>query len=72
MFNVNNRNIRTSCEICSKLTTKPPERSQWRHSGVFIVNFDQVNAGWTGSKPTKKDADACLKPGQTSKIDLLV
>ena len=26
MFNVNNRNTRTSCEICSKLTIKIPKR----------------------------------------------
>ena len=26
MFKVNNRNIRTKCEICSKLTIKTPER----------------------------------------------
>ena len=28
MFKVNNRNTRTSCEICSKLTIKTPERRQ--------------------------------------------
>ena len=57
-FKVNNRNTRTRCEICSKLTIKTPERR--RRSGVFIVNFEhislrssvsivnfeQVNAGW--------------------------
>ena len=26
MFQVNNRNTRTRCEICSKLTIKTPER----------------------------------------------
>ena len=26
--------------ICSKLTMKTPE---WRHSGVFMVNFDQMS-----------------------------
>ena len=62
MFKVNNRNTRTRCEICSKLTIKTPERRQWRRSGFFIVNFEhishtpcssvsivnfeQVNAGW--------------------------
>ena len=35
MFKVNNRNTRTRCEICSKLTTKTPERRQCRGSGVF-------------------------------------
>ena len=60
MFKVNNRNARTRCEICSKLTIKTPERSQCRRSVVFIVNFEhfttcssvsivnfeQVFAGW--------------------------
>ena len=49
------------CEICSKLTIKPPKRCHWRRFGGFIVNFEhilhlscsvsnvdfeQVNAGW--------------------------
>ena len=43
MFKVNNRNTRTRCEICSKLTIKIPERRQWRHSGIFIVNFEHIS-----------------------------
>ena len=60
MFKVSYRNIRTRCEICSKLTIKIPERCHWRRSGILIVNFEQispcssvslvkfeqVNAGW--------------------------
>ena len=49
MFKVNNRNIRTRCKICSKLTIKIPERRHWRRSIVSIVsivNFEQVNADW--------------------------
>ena len=61
MLKVNNRNIRTRCEIFSKLTKKTPQRRHWFLSGVFIVNFEhisapcsslsvvnfeQVNAGW--------------------------
>ena len=42
MLKVNKRNIRTGCEICSKLTIKTPEQRQWRHSGVFIVNFEYI------------------------------
>ena len=38
MFKVNNRNSRTRCEICSKLTIKTPERRQWR-----IVNFEHIS-----------------------------
>ena len=34
------------CEICSKLTIKTPELCQWCRSGVFIVNFKHVIAGW--------------------------
>ena len=39
LLSVNNRNIRTSCNICSKLSIKTPERRQWRRSGAFIVHF---------------------------------
>ena len=61
MFKVSNRNTRKRCEICSKLTIKPPKRCHWRRFGGFIVNFEhishlfssvsianfeQVNAGW--------------------------
>ena len=28
MFKVNNRNVTTRCEVCSKLTIKTPERRQ--------------------------------------------
>ena len=41
-FKVNNRNARTKCQICSKLTIKTPEPRQWRRSGVFIVNFEYI------------------------------
>ena len=36
MFKVNNRNTRTSCEICSKLTIKTPERRHWRHNSEAV------------------------------------
>ena len=39
MVKVNNRNTRTRCEICSKLTTKTPERCHWRRSDVFSIKF---------------------------------
>ena len=42
MFKVNNRNTRTRCEICSKLTKKALERRHWRRSGVFIFNFEHI------------------------------
>ena len=35
LLKVNNRNTRTRCEICSKLTIKTP--------GVFIVNFEHIS-----------------------------
>ena len=46
LLKVNNRNTRTTCEICSKLTIKTSERRQWHRSGVDIVNFEYVNADW--------------------------
>ena len=42
MFKVNNRNTRTRCEICSKLTIKTPEQRQWRRFGAYIVNFKHI------------------------------
>ena len=33
MFKVNNRNTRTKCEICLKLTIKIPEGYHWRRTG---------------------------------------
>ena len=29
--------------MCSNLIAKTPERRQWRHSGVLIVNFDCIS-----------------------------
>ena len=39
LLKVNNRNTRTRCEICPKLTIKTPERSS-----VSIVNFEHAIA----------------------------
>ena len=38
---VNNRNTRKRCELCSKLTIKTAEQCQWRYSGVF--NFKHIS-----------------------------
>ena len=43
LLKVNNKNTRTRCEICSKLTIKTPERRNWRGSGVFIVTFEHIS-----------------------------
>ena len=43
LLKVNNRNTRTRCEICSKLTIKTPERRQWHLSGVFVVEFEHIS-----------------------------
>ena len=43
LLKVNNRNTRTRCEICSKLTIKTPERRHWRRYSVFIVNFEHIS-----------------------------
>ena len=46
LFNVNNRNSRKGCKICSKLinklklTLKTIERSLWRRPSGFIFNFE--------------------------------
>ena len=70
LFRVNNGNTRTIWEICSKLTLKT-ERCYWLRSGIFIVNltdftycsgiaivdFEQVNAGWEETRPTQESVD---------------
>ena len=38
MFKVNNKNTRTRCKKCSKLTIKTPERRR-----VFIVNLEHIS-----------------------------
>ena len=43
MFKVNTRNTRKRYEICSKLAIKAPERRQWQHSSVFIVNNQHIS-----------------------------
>ena len=43
LFKVNNKNTKTKCENCSKVTVKAPERRQWQRFGVFIVNFEQIS-----------------------------
>ena len=42
LLKVNNRNTRTKCEVCLKLTTKIPERHHWCRSGIFVVNFEPM------------------------------
>ena len=43
LLKVNNRNTRTRCEICAKLTIKIPERRHWRRFGIFIVTFELIS-----------------------------
>ena len=42
LLKINNKNIRTRYKRCSKLTIKTPERRNWRHSGLFIANFEHI------------------------------
>ena len=42
-FKVSNRNTRTRCEICPKLTIKIPELRHWCRSGIFIANFGHIS-----------------------------
>ena len=56
LLKVSNRNIRTRCEICSKLPVKPLESFWclycwlWKYvtpcSSIFIINFEHVIACW--------------------------
>ena len=51
MFEINNRNIRTRCEICSKLAIKTQER---RRTGVVIVNFGHITQMSPGKQLLRK------------------
>ena len=42
-FKVNNRDTRTKCKICSKLTIKTTERRHSARSEVFIVNSEHIS-----------------------------
>ena len=43
MLKVNNKNLRTRCKICSKLTIKTSGRRHWRRYSAFIVNFEHIS-----------------------------
>ena len=43
LFKFKNRNSRTRCEMCSKLTIKTLERRHCRFSGFFIVKFENIS-----------------------------
>ena len=40
LLKVNNRNSRTRCEICSKLTIETPEQCHVRRSGVLLLTLN--------------------------------
>ena len=47
LFKANIGNIRTGCDICSKLTARTLEWPTWYCSGVFSVNFEHIlHIGW--------------------------
>ena len=43
LLQVNNRNTKRRCKICSKVTLKIPEQHPRRRSGVFVVNFKNIS-----------------------------
>ena len=40
LLKINDRKSRKSCEICSKLTIKTPERRQGRRFGVLLLTLN--------------------------------
>ena len=42
-FKFNKEKTRTMRKICSELPMKTPEQRNWRRSGIFIVNFEQIS-----------------------------
>ena len=51
LFKDNNRNTRKRCEICSKLTTKTPERLHWvlwfkgNYFDIYMVKISNAKRG---------------------------
>ena len=43
-FIVNDKNTKTKCKMCSKLTIKASERGHKHRSGIFSVNFNSDEA----------------------------
>ena len=43
LLKVENRNTKTRCAICLKLTIKTPEQHHWPRSGVFNINFEHIS-----------------------------
>ena len=43
MFKVNNRNNRTRCKTCSKLTIKTPKRRHWRRCDLLIGKSEHIS-----------------------------
>ena len=56
MFKVNNRNVRTRCEICSKLTIKTPERRNFieHFRCLLLTNKKYTNKKYTNEKYTNE------------------
>ena len=50
LFKVNNRNTKTRCKICSKLTIKIPERRHW-HLRLFFVRIKQTSKSRSSEAP---------------------
>ena len=42
------------CEIYSNLTKNSPKRRNLSRSGISIVDFEQVNAGWDDNDLVEK------------------
>ena len=43
LHKVNNGSTTARREICLELTIETPEQRQWRHYGIFIVNFKHIS-----------------------------
>ena len=64
----NNNSTRKKCEICSNLTIKTPERRQWRHSNVCIVNFEQISSFFLMFLMTNLNNWVVIQAGWSCKI----
>ena len=74
MFKASIRNSKATCEICSKLTIKTPERLYWLRtyfapgSSVSVINFKHVNAGSVVSLLANFKREVKLVPSGNKKL----
>ena len=60
LLKVKNCKTRSKGKLCLKLKIKNTERRHWHHSGIFIVDFEQVDARGLIQEKSEKSAHSLV------------